>query len=207
MNILVVDDHVLLREGIRHLLAALDARVEVIEAPDAGAAFAILAERGDLDLLLLDLALPDARPFDVLRASRRLQPQVPVVVLSSSEERFEIEHAMRLGAHAYVFKSSSSAVLLATLRRVLRGQVVFPRIEEVQGSCASAPALTTRQVEVVRQLAAGLPNREIAAQLGVAANTVKVHLAHVYRALGVSSRTGALRRALEAGLLDEPGDS
>jgi DNA-binding NarL/FixJ family response regulator len=200
MNILLVDDHALFREGLRHLFRDLDASVRVSEAAGAREALEILRGRDDLDLVLLDLALPDARPFEVLEASRRLQPQVPVVVVSASQDRFEIERALGLGAQAYVFKSSSSATMLAALRRVMKGEVVVPDT----GGAAPAPReapLTERQIEVLRLLSRGLSNKEIGDHLGLAENTVKIHLGHIYRTLGVTSRTSALLKAFQLGLL------
>lgn len=199
MNILLVDDHALFREGLRHLFKDLDASVRVTEAADGRQALAILRERDDLDLVLLDLALPDARPFEVLQQCRRLQPQVPVVVVSASEDRFEIERALGLGAQAYVFKSSSSATMLAALRRVMKGEIVTPELADPIPA-REAP-LTERQVEVLRLLSRGLSNKEIGDRLGLAENTVKIHLGHIYRTLGVSSRTSALLKAFQLGLL------
>jgi DNA-binding NarL/FixJ family response regulator len=202
MKILLVDDHALFIEGLRHVLKALGSPVEIVEAVDARRALKILHEQDDLDLILLDLALPDARPFEVLQASRRLQPQVPVVVLSATEERFEVESALRSGAQAYVFKSSPSQVLLDALRRVMRGEVVVPKLGDDRAWESDLPSrLTERQIEVLRMLARGLSNKEIADNLAVAENTVKVHLAAIYRTLGVASRTSAVLKALHSGLL------
>ena len=208
MTILLIDDHALVREGIRHMLGGLDPHVQVVEAATAREAVAVLRERDDLDLVLLDLALPDARPFEVLSSCRRLQPQVPVVVLTSTEDRFEIERAISLGAQAYVFKSSTSRVMLSALRRVMKGEVVLPDLADggeplgATGAPSSA-GLTERQVEVLRMLSRGLANKEIGEALGLAENTVKVHLGHIYRTLGVSSRTAALLKAMQIGLLDD----
>jgi DNA-binding NarL/FixJ family response regulator len=200
MNIFLVDDHALFREGLRHLFRDLDASVRVTEAAGARQALELLRARDDLDLVLLDLALPDARPFEVLEASRRLQPQVPVVVVSASQDRFEIERAMALGAQAYVFKSSSSATMLAAVRRVLKGEIVAPDIAGEPAAAREAP-LTERQIEVLRLLARGLSNKEIGDQLGLAENTIKIHLGHIYRTLGVTSRTAALHKATQLGLV------
>ena len=201
MNILLVDDHALFREGLRHLFKELDARVQVTEAGSAREALAILRERDDLDLVLLDLALPDARPFELVEASRQLQPQVPVVVVSATQDRFEIERALALGAQGYVFKSSSSATMLTALRRVMKGQIVVPELADAAPAAAREAPLTDRQVEVLHLLARGLSNKEIGDRLGLAENTVKIHLGHIYRTLGVTSRTSALHKAFQLGLL------
>ena len=200
MKILLVEDHPLFREGLVHVLAGLATGVEVIEASNATAAKQVLEERDDLDLFLVDLGLPDSKPFDVLELGRKLQPQVPAVVISASESQFEIERAMALGAQGYVFKSVPGHLLLAALRRVMNGELAFPERRECAAGAPSAD-LTARQLEVVSMLARGLSNKDIAVALNVAENTVKVHLATIYRILGVSSRTAALLRAQELGLV------
>ena len=199
MKILLVEDHPLFREGLVHVLAGLAAGVEVIEAADAGSAKQALEQHDDLDLFLVDLGLPDSKPFDVLELGRRLQPQVPAVVISASESPWEIERAMTLGAQGYVFKSAPGHLLLASLRNVMDGKLSFPERRE---ATSGAPVeLTSRQLEVVGMLARGLSNKDIAAALEVAENTVKVHLATIYKVLGVNSRTTALLRAQELGLV------
>lgn len=199
LNLLLVDDHALFREGLTHVLSKLSAAVRVFEAADARAAMEALMGRDDLDLILLDLALPDAKPFEVLEAARRLQPQVPVVVISAAESRFEIDRARTLGAQGYVFKSSPGAELLTALRRVMDGHLVFPLDAGLRG--APPVALTPRQLDVLQLLARGLSNRDIASKLDVAENTVKVHLATIYEVLGVESRTAALLKAQQLGVV------
>jgi DNA-binding NarL/FixJ family response regulator len=198
MKVLLVDDHALFREGLVHTLRGLEARVEVLEAGDAPQAKAMLAAHDDLDLLLLDLALPDVEPFELLELARKLRPTTPVVVLSANQSRFAVEHALSLGAQGYVFKSSPGQALLAALRRVMAGEVVAPSSAEL----GSDVGLTERQREVLKLLAHGMTNRELAEHLSVAENTVKVHLANIYRSLGASSRTHALARARMLGLID-----
>lgn len=196
MKILLVEDHPLFREGLVHVLAGLGAGVVVVEAADPAAAKRALEQYDDLDLFLVDLGLPNAGPFEVLELGRRLQPQVPAVVISASESPFEIERAQALGAQGYVFKSAPGHVLLAALRDVMNGKLAFP-------ATTTPIELTARQLEVVEMLARGLSNKDIAVALEVAENTVKVHLATIYRVLGVANRTTALLRAQELGLVRE----
>jgi DNA-binding NarL/FixJ family response regulator len=206
VNILAIEDHALFREGLKQLLRTLEPGVLVHEADTAAAALSAIQTRGgELDLILLDLSLPGARPFEVLAACRRLAPQVPVAVLSASEDRFEVERALALGAQAYLFKSSTNAELLRALRRVMQGEIVTPglagAVAPVRGG--NADGLTPRQVGVLRLLARGVSNKEIAAELGVSENTVKVHLAQVYRVLGVTTRTAAVLKAARVGIIDD----
>ena len=113
--------------------------------------------------------------FEVLELGRKLQPQVPAVVISASESPFEIERAQALGAQGYVFKSTPGQVLLESLRRVMEGQLAFPT------NAGTPVELTARQLEVIGMLARGLSNKDIATELDVAENTVKVHLATIYK--------------------------
>lgn len=200
MNILIVDDHTLFREGLVHVLVSMPGPVKTISAATARAALEVLETRDDLDVILVDLALPDAGPFEVLQHARRLQPAVPCLVVSATENRFEIDRAQALGAAGYVFKSSPGDALRSALTRVMNGELVFP--ERIDALPSDPPAaLTVRQLEVLGMLARGLSNREISDTLGVAENTVKVHLATIYRVLGVTKRTHALLKAQQMGLL------
>ncbi len=199
MQILLIDDHSLVREGVAHVLKGLATNVVVHEAKDARTALALLETDTELDLILVDLDLPDAGPFDVLRGARRLQPQVPVVIVSATESRYEIERVMTLGAQGYIFKSSSGQQLLAALRRVMQGELFFPPADWAQQASPNAE-LTARQREVLGLLARGLSNKEIGAALDVAENTVKVHLAAIYRVLGVTGRAHAVLKAQRLGI-------
>lgn len=197
MKVLLVDDHPLFREGLALVLKSLAPQVELTEASDAKSARVALSATEELDLIIVDLALPDAAPFDVLTSARKLQPLAPVVVISATEAQFEIDRAAALGAQGYIFKSTPRTELLDALRRVLDGKLSFPTVRR---DGASSEALTARQLEVIRMLARGLSNREIADALDVAENTVKVHLATVYKLMGVTSRTAALLKAQQLGL-------
>jgi DNA-binding NarL/FixJ family response regulator len=205
MKILVCDDHALFREGLELVLGQLDPAAELASVGDAEAALARVAEDDALDLVLLDLQLPGMDGFAALERLRRDHPSVPVVVLSASESPAHVRSALARGASGFIPKSTRGSVLLSALRLVLSGGIYVPPLV-MDGGAAPGPAadarsaLTGRQLEVLRLLARGLTNREIADVLKIAEGTVKTHVMHVYEALDVTNRTEAAMRMRELGL-------
>jgi DNA-binding NarL/FixJ family response regulator len=207
MKILICDDHALFREGLELVLAQLDPAAALTSVGDAEAALARVAEDDGFDLVLLDLRLHGMSGFAALDALRSRHPGVPVVVLSASESPADVRSALERGASGFIPKATRGSVLLDALRRVLAGGVYVPPLL-VEGSEAGAPAeparpaLTQRQVEVLRLLARGLTNREIADVLRITEETAKSHVKHIYSALDVSTRTEAAMRMRELGWED-----
>jgi DNA-binding NarL/FixJ family response regulator len=205
MKILVCDDHALFREGLELVLGQLDPAAELASVGDAESALARVAADDALDLVLLDLQLPGMDGFAALERLRRDHPSVPVVVLSASESPAHVRSALERGASGFIPKSTRGSVLLSALRLVLSGGIYLPPLV-LDGGAAPGPAadpksaLTGRQLEVLRLLARGLTNREIAEVLKIAEGTVKTHVMHVYEALDVTNRTEAAMRMRELGL-------
>jgi DNA-binding NarL/FixJ family response regulator len=201
MKILICDDHALFREGLELVLAQLDPAAELTSVGHGEAALACVAEDDDFDLVLLDLGLPGMSGLAVLEALRRQHPEVPVVVLTGSESPADLRVALERGASGYIPKSTRGSVLLEALRRVLAGGVWVPAL--LDGSARleePRPSLTERQIEVLRLLARGLTNREIADVLRITEETAKSHVKHIYSALEVTNRTEAAMRMRELGL-------
>lgn len=203
MKILVADDHALFRDGLRYMLARLGEDVEILQAKDCAEALTLAASRSDLDLILLDLAMPGMDGLVGLRALRARNPAVPVVILSASEEPAEMRLALEGGAMGFIPKSSTSDVMLGALRLVLSGGVYVPLafMERFQSgrtpgatlaSSLETLGLTPRQHDVLRLLGKGQSNKEIARVLGLAEGTVKLHISAILRALGVDNRTQAV---------------
>ena len=217
MKILVVDDHVLIRDALRGVLCGLKGETTVIlEAPDSHAALRQLEQHGDVELVLLDLNLPDRDGLDVLQELGSLWPTVPVVVLSAFHAREKVSKALELGAVGFIPKSARREVMCSALNLVFAGGVyVPPEILERRArpdATATYPAgpdpntsaatlgLTVRQGEVLALMMEGTSNKQIGRVLGLAESTVKIHVSAILRALKVSNRTEAVvaMRALAA---------
>jgi DNA-binding NarL/FixJ family response regulator len=207
VKILICDDHALFREGLELVLGQLDPAAELTSVGDAEAALARVAEHDGFDLVLLDLRLRGTSGFAALDELRRRHPEVPVVVISASESPADVRSALERGASGFIPKATRGSVLLAALRHVLAGGVYVPPLsaggpEAPAPAETPPPALTERQIEVLRLLARGLTNREIADVLRITEETAKSHVKHIYSALDVSTRTEAVMRMRELGLED-----
>lgn len=214
MRLLVVDDHSLIREAVRHVMQALAESVTVLTASDCDEGFAIAERESELEVLLLDFNLRGLSGVQAITAWRQRHPALPVVVLSSADDRTTVLAAMAAGAAGFIPKASSNEVMLSALRLVLAGGKYLP--VEVLAPDDSAPVraadavsveslgLSPRQLEVLELIARGKPNKIICDELGLAERTVKAHVTEVLRALGVSSRTQAALAAARLGLGGTP---
>lgn len=208
MKLMIVDDHALIREAVRHVVAGLADQVQVLAASSCEAGLILAETEPELELLLLDFHLGGLAGVPAIRAWRQRFPALPVVVLSATEDRSTVLAAMAAGAAGFIPKSASNALVLSALRLVLAGGKYLPA--ELLGRDATparlAPAsldslgLTPRRRQVLALIAAGKPNKLICAELGLAERTVKAHVTEVLRALGVSSRTQAALAAARLGL-------
>lgn len=216
MKILIVDDHPLIRSALKYVLCELATDVSLFEAEDCAQGMALARSEPDLDLILLDLELPDIRGFDALRKLRAHFPAIPVVVLSANESGDAVVGALDGGAMGFIPKSSSNRVMLSALRLVLSGGVYVPpqalapsesampawaAIESGQSSKNPAEVgLTERQAEVLSLMVQGKPNKLICRELKLAEGTVKIHVTAILKALNVSNRTQAVIEAGRLGL-------
>lgn len=202
MRLLICDDHALFREGLELVLEQLGP-ASLTSVGDAESALARVREDDGFDLVLLDLRLPGMSGFEALDALRREHPDVPVVVLSASENVGDVRAVLARGASGFIPKSARGSVLLEALRQVLAGHVYVPEVlvdAGEPGVPVASRVLTGRQIEVLRLLARGLTNREIAEVLRISEETAKTHVKHIYEALDVSNRTEAAMRMRELGL-------
>ncbi|WDD92499.1 response regulator transcription factor [Burkholderia sp. FERM BP-3421] len=206
MKILIIDDHPVLRAGVAALLHQDAADTEVAQAGTLADALRIVAERDDLDAVVLDLMLPGTDGFAAIGELIDARPDLPVIILSSSEDPHDVRNAFAHGASGYVPKSSSRGTLAAAIRLVLSGDLYVPpliieSVSSIRSSGLRKNALTVRQIEVLRCVCEGLANKTIAAHLGLSEKTVKAHITAIFRALNVVNRTQAAIAAREAGLI------
>jgi DNA-binding NarL/FixJ family response regulator len=216
MRALIVDDHPLVQDAVANVLRGLDPTFEIAVASDCDSGLEVAARSAELDLLLLDLNLPGLSGIPALKRWRSQYPSVPVVVLSASEDQPTVLGAINGGAAGYIPKSSSNQVMREALRLVLAGgkylppELLAPPSPAMRSSNAQRNAirridslgLTERQIEVLRLIAKGAPNKVICRELGLAERTVKAHVTAVLRSLKVSSRTQAAVEAVRLGLAE-----
>ena len=212
MKLLIVDDHPVLREGLVALLRHLGPDTEILEAGDAPAALRLVEEHADLDIVVLDLLMPGMSGLSALAEFGRARPDLPVIVLSSSEDPQDARKALAQGALGYVPKSASQHTLISAIRLVLAGDLYVPplvlnemantrRAHLRQRSGDVNSLLTERQIEVLKRLSDGQPNKTIAFELDLSEKTVKAHITAIFKALNVVNRTQAAAVAREAGLI------
>ena len=211
MKILVVDDHVLIREALRGLFRELKPDATVVEAADAAQAVQLLADQPDTALILLDLSLPDRDGFTLLAEVRERYPGIPVVVLSGFPDPDNVLRALDYGALGFIPKSAGREVMKSALNLVFSGGVYIPTEilgsgtadeTSVAGSPQASPAdlgLTERQVDVLALMMQGKSNKAICRRLELAEPTVKNHVTAILKTLGVSNRTEAVLAASARG--------
>ena len=218
MKILVVDDHVLIRDAVRGVLKELKGDADVLEASDCRQAMALIAESADdLGLVLLDLHLPDRDGFSALSEIRERYPAISVVVLSGQHDRSSVVRALELGALGFIPKSGQREVMLSALQLVFAGGVYIPpeiltRETTITPEAGAKPptgrlpyaspsdlGLTERQIDVLALMMQGKSNKAICRVLDLAEPTVKNHVTAILKALKVTNRTEAVIAVRELG--------
>ena len=214
MKILVIDDHVLIREALQALLKKLQRGATVLEASDNRQAMDIIARHPDIGLVMLDLNLPDRDGLSILAELRERFPAVAVVVMSAIQERATVMQALDLGAVGYIPKSSRREVMTSALQLVFAGGIYIPpeimAHEQPPPAAVARPGerpivtpseigLSDRQLEVLSHLMQGKNNKVICRVLGLAEPTVKNHVTAILRALKVTNRTEAVIAVNELG--------
>lgn len=211
LRVLVADDHLVVREGLRLILESGDGFEVVGEAADGAAAVREAAALRP-DVVLMDLRMPGTDGLEAIARIRSADPAAAIVVLTTFDEAELVRRALRAGARGYLLKDAPREALLEAVRAAARGDVLLAPevVAQAVGAPAPAPplaappALSARELEVLRAVAGGERNREIAHRLGIGERTVKAHLTSAFNKLGVDTRAAAVSAAMRRGLLGDP---
>ena len=198
IKLLIADDHEVVRSGLKSLLGGTE--IKVVAEVATGAEAVKYALESDPDVVLLDIRMPDGDGLTSLGRIKLDKPEMPILILSTFDNPTYIARAVALGANGYLLKGCTREQLLAAIRTAAAGESAWTRDElrRVTGALATPRLtadvevpLTQRESEVLRQLAYGLTNKEIAQTLHISYETVKEHVQHILRKIGVSDRTQA----------------
>jgi DNA-binding NarL/FixJ family response regulator len=204
IKVLLADDHPLIIAGIRRTIEHVE-DMEVVGEAHSGEELLQLIERRGPDLVLMDLRMPGVHGVEVIEHIRSSWPKIKTVVLSACDDRPTIDAALNAGASAYVLKSAHTVDIASVLRQASSGAVFHapaspvPRAGADQGP--ALPVLTDRERSILSAVASGLTTSAISRDLWISEHTIKFHLTNIYRKLGVANRAGAVRYALENGIV------
>lgn len=206
IKILIADDHALFRDGLVLSLEQLDSEVLILQSANYSQTLKIVQETPQIDMLLVDLDMPDKNWEEGLSELISSAPKTHVVVISATEDIRAIRKVMEKGIKGYITKSSDSKVILAALKLVLAGGTYLPPIllESIENKSISTQPngkLTARQTEVLQYISQGLSNKQIAHEMGVSEATVKLHINAMLKALNATNRTQALVNAQNRGII------
>lgn len=216
-RILLIDDHTLFRAGLSDLLTRR--KIEVVAAVGSGAEGIKFAAEANLDIVLLDMRMPQMDGISVLKKLKEAHPNLPVAMLTTSSDESDLVGALRNGAQGYLLKDMDPDDLVVALRNIISGKtVVAPDLAPVLASAVQGDnnnekeeeqedpfaVLTPREFEILTLLAEGQSNKVIARNLGISDGTVKLHVKAILRKLNISSRITAAVMAVEHGVKKTP---
>ena len=212
VKILIVDDHGLVREGLQAILSRSELGAQYVEAWDAATLWSQLQQHADIDLVLMDIQLPETSGLSLLADITQRFPRLPVIMLSADHDAGIVQHSLEQGARGFLPKSSLNQVLVSAIRLVAAGGVYVPPEALQKPAIRSAPpaplahpeplavanvaslGFTARQSEVLGLLLQGMSNKQICRALDLAEPTVKIHVRGILRTLGVSSRAEVIAK-------------
>ena len=214
-RILLIDDHTLFRAGLSDLLTRR--KIEVVASVGEGTEGLQIADKEKLDIVLLDMRMPEMDGISVLKKLKSAHPDLPVAMLTTSSDESDLVGALRNGAQGYLLKDMEPDDLVVALREIIAGKtVVAPDLAAVLASAVQAEnqpkvekedpfaILTPREFEILTLLAEGQSNKVIARNLGISDGTVKLHVKAILRKLNISSRITAAVMAVEHGVKKSP---
>ena len=209
MRVLIVDDHSLFRDGISSLLEA--AGFTIVGQAGNGQAAVSLVEQLHPDLVLLDLHMPVMNGLEALRKIKAYAPATRVVMLTVSEDENDLLTAIQTGADGFLLKHLSAPEFIEMLEGIKRGEpaisrkttsFLMKRIAQANSPTVPIEPLSDREIEILRLLTQGMPNKQISEKLQLSENTVKYHLKNLLRKLNVQNRTEAVMKAIQTRLIE-----
>ncbi|MBI2918261.1 MAG: response regulator transcription factor [Chloroflexi bacterium] len=207
IRVLIVDDHAVVRKGLRLIL---DAESDVLVVGEAGNGHEAIARARELkpDIVIMDIGLPDMNGLEATGIIKESQPDTKVVMLTMHEDEDYFFRALKVGAHGYVVKGAQVEDILAALRAAQQGGIfLYPVLaktlvnEYLAGDSGAAGVLSPREGEVLRGIAQGMTNKEIASQLSISVTTAQTHRSRIMEKLGLHSQAELIRYAIRKGLV------
>ncbi len=211
-KILIADDHLIIRQGLR-LILEIEEEFEIVAEASDGAEAILLCAKHNPDVVLMDLRMPGMDGLTAIEKLRETQPEIAVVILTTFNEDDLMLRGLQAGARGYLLKDTGRATLFNTIRAAARGETLLKPefmarvLSKAGASQASTPdtdatsSLTERELEVLKAVARGERSKEVAVQLGISERTVKAHLGNIYSKFGVDSRAVAIAIAAQKGIL------
>lgn len=204
IRVAIIDDHAIVRMGLKYSLS-LEPDFEFAGEHSGGEGAGEFVARVRPDVVLLDVRMPVVNGIEALEDIRRKAPDVKVLMLTTSDGDEDVFRSMNKGARGYMVKDESGEDLHVAIRTVASGEVFLPkRIKAIYDDRKKRPSLSEREIEIVRLVAKGFSNDELAERLHLSPDTVKAHLRHVYEKLGIESRVEAVTEAMRTGLVEAP---
>lgn len=214
LRVLIADDHKLFRQGLISLMKTRPDLVEVIGEAETGAQAVKMAEKLQPDVVLMDIYMPEGSGLEAARRIREQTPEVEIVMLTSSEEDEHLAEAVGIGVAGYLLKNLDREELFELIGGIESGEAAITRTMAAKllkttarqrTTTQEGEELTDREIDVLKLVAQGASNSEVADQLGVTINTVKTHLKHIYSKLQIDNRTQAATYAIKTGLVSSLG--
>lgn len=220
MKILIADDHELFLKGLELILEDLEGKPELVLAHNYTDIFKIIEKDTDFQLVLTDLAMPGSNWLEAIKKIHNTLPETPIIILSAVFDREIVQKTIEIGAAGYIPKTSSNAVIIGAVKLVLSGGAYIPpellnnslknefavlkqveRLEQNPPKGEAVKNLTPRQIEVIKLIADGYSNKNIAYELGLTEGTVKLHVTAILKILNVYNRTAAVMEASKLGII------
>ena len=215
LKVLIADDHKLFRQGLISLMKTREDMVEIVGEAQTGKESIEMAKQLKPDLILLDIYMPDGGGLKAAREIRESMPEIAIVMLTSSELDEHLHEAVRIGVQGYLLKDLDADELFSLLSGIEKGEAAMTRsmaarllknVAKASSNSIEKDSLTEREIDVLRNVARGESNQEIADNLQITVNTVKTHIKNILAKLQVDNRTQAATYAIRTGIISPDAD-